>query len=109
MEKEKSIEEIENMISKVSSMNRSERRNRYRYYMKLLKKHMEHKPKIRTDLNEEDEKKQLDKVRNWGTRYMTLNRKLGELNYVNQENRRGMGQSRPIENESSESGEGKDI
>lgn len=94
MEEEKRIQEeeanIEQMIAKTSNMNRRERRDREKFYLKEMKNHMKKRPTIKVDIDEEAAERQMHKARQWSTRYLILLKKLRELQDVNQENRRGL-------------------
>jgi len=65
-------------IDKVEDLNRSERRDRLKYYKAEFKKHLASKPKIAVDITTEDTSA-VDRLRGWVTREMILKRKIYEF------------------------------
>ena len=64
----------------VSTMDRSERRKRLKYFNKVLKEHMKRKPTFDiTQDSVEDQEARVDRLRAWTTRYAILMNKIGEL------------------------------
>lgn len=64
----------------VENMSRRERRDKLKYFSKMLKDHEKTKPRI--NLAEEDEEKQqlgIIRMQRWATRYGILSRKIQEL------------------------------
>lgn len=79
--KEVNQDEMENFRPKeVSTMNRSERKSRLKYFKKLFKEHVKRKPSV--NIHEEDEEKQVAqtmRLQRWATRYAILAKKVDEL------------------------------
>ena len=66
----------------VSSMTRSERRSRTKYFKKLFKEHLKRKPSV--NIEEEDEERQqaaIMRLQRWATRYAILANKIQELEF----------------------------
>lgn len=64
----------------VSTMNRSERKSRLKYFNKVLKEHMQRKPSF--DITQDsvaDQESRVDRLRAWATRYAILINKIQEL------------------------------
>ena len=74
-------EEAENFKTiPVETMNRSERRSRYKYFSKMFKDHKKKKPRV--NIEEDDpvkQEKNIFAMQRWATRYAILLRKLQEL------------------------------
>lgn len=71
---------IKDQIRPVSLMNRAERRDRIRYFQKMLDKHVKHKSKkVREGATDEEAKEDVKKINTWIMRYGVLVRKLREL------------------------------
>jgi hypothetical protein len=79
--KELTQEELEQFRPQpVSTMDRSERRKRLKYFKKVLKEHMQRKPTFDiTQDSVEEQQARVYRLRAWATRYAILVNKIGEL------------------------------